>query len=1481
MAPAARLLGNGAWTAHDSTVGSWLQVDLENPRAIGAIAIQGSPLLGGTWTQSFELQYGEDPATLVSFKNKDGTTRIFKGNSDQGTIVRHDLEVLVTGRYFRVVPKLWTGHAPSLRVEFYAAGIPLESSPCMRSLGFDHGLFPLSAFSASSAINSGQPSDARLHGASAWIPSLHTDSYLEIDLGPVTLVSAVSTQGHPSKTAWTKAYTLQYSLDGNSWIHYKTKEGGPNVVLSANSDHDTVVTNRVGPLLARRLRILPVSFQGAPALRVDVRVLSSWALHRSTNRGLIASPSSSSHGLPECHSGSCYDGLCASAPGPDVLKQMEESKESSDLCSNAALAFVEARDSFASGAAAAAAVGGHAAGYCCVEDIDRAMSLIDKANKTLAQLADWTVAFNEKQTSVCVTASLSNEARKEIQGLSVPQLAHKLASMQKVVPVPSLESFDLDSNTVRQLALRFGPAGLDRIRLEAPLKEPVSVTYQQHKLTVTDATLEVQPLVNPVQAAVALSGIYAVGGHELEFYLLAGTGEGTLRVSPPKGKTFKAVDAVTALSLARPHTDWDFPGGKTLAQIMETQLVSVEIVAVKPQWVEIATKLENLPLFPWFRVSELHSVITAGGKSDNGLWSRAQLKGNADFFDAAIKLQVEVGSKESKITGTPYPSSALDVGYLLDTIGQSFMPADMDLGDVFKHFLIKQPSLTAISRKGASAAQLSAADESEDEDLVLGDDGDVMEVEDVDADVDTAVKVKPGRKLLGEETADLSEADAETLDAATREWIVRVDGEPSLFPGMKCRSELIAVSTSGVSGGTQVATAFVFSDIGIGKAINKVTGRSAPALDSFKVDSVTVVVSSSDLSLGQFSDLGTAALGEGVKAGVTVTALARFPEDCHGDVLCTVLKQKLGDVTFKITGEIRGGKYEFFAGLEESALSEAIKLTSTGLVFKGSSSSLSAGVTTTLEYELESGKTLRFRGDIMAGVGKLQGTLAMLGMWVAPFDVEQLAFGRVSLTLGVAATVPVPLPILGIEASLALGRNVVDCFGADGAAVDGPHCLHGTVAGGIDPVTPDGNYVYGKINTVTIGKILDTFVGVQAPPALYTAGFPEGLHLSVSRVEQELPAGTLLPEGIVLKGRMKCFSVDASIDLRVIPSRKLLHFEGSMDPLSWAGGRLKISALSDSSKGPSMTIRFSPEEFYFAMDGQAHLLGISAKAQVLVSERYTTGHVSGKILNLFHAVVRWQVDVTSVHRTSFDVSGEMQNDLTDAVKKEMLDVLSGVSNKAQRAYDSASSSLDSAKNSYDAVVREVKKAEDAVKAKQDKVDEWDAKIDEAKKKINSCSTKSCCRWCAGCHADNALCVAKKKAGGLALDAADEGLDAARKALKSVSDGLKSLQSRAASLRNSFDAAQRTLDKAKAAVDQQLAFARDSAGRAFDSFVIHQLSFNADLSVMERTASFHGHIRYTFKRRTYAKSIDVQLRDLKETAWNLAEDLYPGIKQLRD
>ncbi|KAL9978620.1 hypothetical protein ACROYT_G016157 [Oculina patagonica] len=149
---------------------------------------------------------------------------------------------------------------------------------CSVSLGLEDKRIPDSAFTASGSYdNRHRPSLARLNILSdgkhigAWCPKhKSTNQWLQVDLGEITAVTKVATQGRYNTEDRVKTYTLSYSVDGTHWTGYKQR--ATEKVFAGNTDRNTVIAHSLKPHIdARFIRFHPKTHNhNIPCLRVEL-----------------------------------------------------------------------------------------------------------------------------------------------------------------------------------------------------------------------------------------------------------------------------------------------------------------------------------------------------------------------------------------------------------------------------------------------------------------------------------------------------------------------------------------------------------------------------------------------------------------------------------------------------------------------------------------------------------------------------------------------------------------------------------------------------------------------------------------------------------------------------------------------------------------------------------------------------------------------------------------------------------------------------------------------------------------------------------------------------------------------------------------------------------------------------------------------------------------------------------------------------------
>lgn len=90
-------------SASPSSGRSWLQVDFLEPHVITGVLTQGLPD-ADKWVTQYALSFSLDGLTFTPYSDKpNGPARLFRGNTDRDSIVKHMLGKSVEARYVRII----------------------------------------------------------------------------------------------------------------------------------------------------------------------------------------------------------------------------------------------------------------------------------------------------------------------------------------------------------------------------------------------------------------------------------------------------------------------------------------------------------------------------------------------------------------------------------------------------------------------------------------------------------------------------------------------------------------------------------------------------------------------------------------------------------------------------------------------------------------------------------------------------------------------------------------------------------------------------------------------------------------------------------------------------------------------------------------------------------------------------------------------------------------------------------------------------------------------------------------------------------------------------------------------------------------------------------------------------------------------------------------------------------------------------------
>ena len=113
----AFLWSNSAWTSEHSDFDQALIVNLGSEKNVTGIATQGRSH-SNEFVLEYRIQFGTNGKDWVDYKEVDGLSKIFRGNSDGDFVVRNDFEHPVIAQWLRINPTKWADRI-SLRIELY------------------------------------------------------------------------------------------------------------------------------------------------------------------------------------------------------------------------------------------------------------------------------------------------------------------------------------------------------------------------------------------------------------------------------------------------------------------------------------------------------------------------------------------------------------------------------------------------------------------------------------------------------------------------------------------------------------------------------------------------------------------------------------------------------------------------------------------------------------------------------------------------------------------------------------------------------------------------------------------------------------------------------------------------------------------------------------------------------------------------------------------------------------------------------------------------------------------------------------------------------------------------------------------------------------------------------------------------------------------------------------------------------------------
>ncbi|XP_038062002.1 lactadherin-like [Patiria miniata] len=154
---------------------------------------------------------------------------------------------------------------------------PAATAECFEPLGMEDRTIPDDHITASSVLvhidypGCCKPEKGRLNSGGLWKPSSSADSWIEVNLAKITVVSGVITKSRPPSIGWVTEYKVAYKKEPASEYEHVTDANGNVKVFMGNTDHDTPVTNMFGEsVVATVVRIEPSEWHVQVRLQLEL-----------------------------------------------------------------------------------------------------------------------------------------------------------------------------------------------------------------------------------------------------------------------------------------------------------------------------------------------------------------------------------------------------------------------------------------------------------------------------------------------------------------------------------------------------------------------------------------------------------------------------------------------------------------------------------------------------------------------------------------------------------------------------------------------------------------------------------------------------------------------------------------------------------------------------------------------------------------------------------------------------------------------------------------------------------------------------------------------------------------------------------------------------------------------------------------------------------------------------------------------------------
>ncbi|XP_052769424.1 lactadherin-like [Mya arenaria] len=268
----------GCWAAATNDQFQYIEVEFANITEVLAVVTRARDNSDGynQYVTSYRVLYSKNCMIYKTVENEDGSDVIFVGNTDTTNIVTNRFSTPLEAKCIRINPLSWYGHV-SLR--FDLVGCP---GTCVSQLLSTVQDFQLTASSSWSETHG--PWRARLNSTyhiadgemirGCWAAETNDKhQYIQVELNEISDVRGIVTKARDNADGYDQyvtSYGVSYSMDCVIWRTIDNFDG-IDTIFVGNTDTENYKTNWLtSTLIAKCVRINPLSWYGHVSLRFDL-----------------------------------------------------------------------------------------------------------------------------------------------------------------------------------------------------------------------------------------------------------------------------------------------------------------------------------------------------------------------------------------------------------------------------------------------------------------------------------------------------------------------------------------------------------------------------------------------------------------------------------------------------------------------------------------------------------------------------------------------------------------------------------------------------------------------------------------------------------------------------------------------------------------------------------------------------------------------------------------------------------------------------------------------------------------------------------------------------------------------------------------------------------------------------------------------------------------------------------------------------------